>query len=59
MTFSECVEKFGNKASKVEKPIAEIDRGVCEGENHGFIRLIYTKGQRFETVLKEPSRVVL
>lgn len=56
MSFEECKREFGKKAMMFEKNISNIDRGVCEGETYGFVRLIFTQDRRIRGATIVASR---
>jgi len=44
LTEKEAIEEFGEKKISVAfKRIDETDRGICEGNKFGFIKIIYKK----------------
>jgi len=46
-TESQAVKKFGaKKVSILRKKLSEVDRAVCEGDTHGFIKIVYDDNRK-------------
>eukprot|EP00854_Cymbomonas_tetramitiformis_P015882 gene15882-18835_t len=46
LTESENLEKYGKKAKVLFRQIGKVDRGICEGETHGFFKIMYVKNAK-------------